>query len=135
MDAIVPPERGGSCREGNGTDRVCGWPIERQEFPSCDRNLAQLKDAGDLGPAFSTITVDGTTGIVVGPADEGQVDIYTSDITVVVFAPSQDEALKVASALAPMNGSASLTADGNLPSPSPGALAGTLGCPGVKTPP
>jgi hypothetical protein len=120
----------GKCVDSGGSEVGCTWPIEIQEFPSCDRNLAQLADA-----PTSLITVDGTSAIDVSSQDGGQLEIYTSNITIAIFAPTKDDALKVASTLTPLNKSAVLTEKGDLPPAAVGALAGKLGCPGVNVAP
>lgn len=120
----------GQCVDSPGSEAVCGWPVEIQEFPSCDRNFAQLND-----PTIPFVTVDGTTGIDVGRQDGGQIEIYTSSITIAIFAPTKDVALQVAAELMPLNASAVLTPTGDLPPADAGALQGKLGCPGVNVPP
>jgi hypothetical protein len=98
----------------------CSDEIQVQIWPACLRNLSLYGGPGPAGLAHRR-------GV---PIRLGPVEIYTGDITIVIFA-NRETAYRVVDALKPVNQLAVDAGAGlgkNLPPPVPGALAGKLRC-------
>jgi Tol biopolymer transport system component len=103
-------------RSGQG----CSDEVQIQVYPSCIRNLSLYGGPGPAGLAHRR-------GV---PIRLGPFEVYTGDITIVIFA-NRETAYRVVDALQPVNRLAIDAGAGlgrNLPPPVPGALAGKLRC-------
>jgi hypothetical protein len=105
----------------------CAPPIEIQVWPACARNLSMYSESVPGG--FQPTTVRGVAGAFL---DEGRrLELQTGNVTVVIFATSHDQALRVASALRGLN--RALAAGQRLPPPVAGALSGGATCPAASS--
>jgi Tol biopolymer transport system component len=98
----------------------CSDQIQVQIWPACLRNLSLYGGPGPAGLAHRRDV----------PIRLGPFEVYTGDVTIVIFA-KRDTAYRVVDALKPVNQLAVDAGAGlgkNLPSPVPGALAGKLRC-------
>jgi hypothetical protein len=111
----------GTCTPTSETG--CAPPIEVQVWPACVRNLSMYGSPG--APATESTTVRGAPAAFLENGE--RLEIQTGTVTIVIFASSRDEALRIASALRGLN--AAVAAGRPLPAPANGALAGTLSCP------
>jgi hypothetical protein len=113
----------GRCETG-GEDG-CLPPLEIQIWPACDRNLAsyRLTPAGDSLP-HEDLTVRGVPAAFF--SDDARLELYTGDVTVVIFGQDRDQLLRAADALRGVNNDASVAAD--LEPPVAGAREGDAKC-------
>ncbi|MDP9317482.1 MAG: hypothetical protein M3O94_00095 [Actinomycetota bacterium] len=98
----------------------CSDEIQIQIWPTCLRNLSLSGGPGYAGLAHRR-------GV---PFRLGPFEVYTGDVTIVIFA-NRETAYRVVDALKPVNQLAVDAGAGsgkNLPPPVPGALAGKLRC-------
>jgi Tol biopolymer transport system component len=103
-------------RSGTG----CSDEVQVQIWPACLRNLSLYGGPGPAGLAHRR-------GV---PIRLGPFEVYTGDVTIVIFA-NRETAYRVVDALEPVNKLAIDAGAGlgkNLPPPVPGALAGKLRC-------
>ena len=107
------------------SDSGCAPPLQIQVWPACERTLSSysLTPAGDPFPHERT-TVRGVPAAFF--EDGGRLELYSSDVTIVIFGLGKEHVRRAAEALQPVNTAAS--AARNLPSPVPGALEGKLEC-------
>ncbi len=99
----------------------CSEEVQIQVYPSCVRNLSLYGGRGSSGLVHRR-------GV---PIKLGPFEVYTGDITIVIFA-KRETANRVVDALKPVNQLAIDAVAGlgdKLPPPVPGALAGKLHCP------
>jgi Tol biopolymer transport system component len=104
--------------ERSGQD--CSDQVQIQVYPACVRNLSLYGGPGPAGLAHRR-------GV---PIRQGPFEVYTGDVTIVIFA-DRNTAYRVVDALEPVNQLAVAAGAGlgkNLPPPVPGALAGKLRC-------
>jgi hypothetical protein len=103
----------------------CAPPVEVQVWPACRRSLADytLTPAGDPLPHEASIV----RGVPAAYFEDGlRLELYTGDVTVVVFGLDRTHVDRAAAALRAVN---ALASDRRLlPPPVPGALAGTAPC-------
>jgi hypothetical protein len=103
----------------------CPPPLEVQVWPACQRALADyaLTPAGDPVPHRMTRV----RGVPAASFERGlRLELYTGDVTVVIFGLSRQSVLRAAAALHATNGLASDRA--TLPQPVRGAMQGHLRC-------
>jgi hypothetical protein len=104
------------------SDSGCAPPLQIQVWPACERNLS-------VYPTDDWFKIERTTvrGVPAAFFEEGaRLEVYSGDVTIVVFGLGKEHVRRAAEALQPVNMAAS--AAHNLPSPRPGALEGRLGC-------
>ena len=109
------------------SDAGCPAPLEIQVWPACERNLSSysLTPAGDPLP-HERLSV---RGVPAAFFEEGQrLEIYTGSVSVVLFGQGKAQLLRAAHELRGANASAEVSADGDLPAPTAGALEGQLAC-------
>jgi len=105
-------------------DLGCAPPVEVQVWPACIRNPSLYKSSQPGAPTPENTTA---RGVPAAFFEGGQrLEIQTGTSTVVVFASTRDDALRVASALRGVN--VPVQAAAPLPEPATGALTGTLRC-------
>ena len=110
----------GDCRAESDTG--CAPPLQVQVWPACERNLS-------VYPTDDWFDVERTTvrGVPAAFFENGaRLELYTGDVTIVIFGLGRQHVVQAAEALQPANSRAS--AARNLPSPRAGALEGRLGC-------
>ena len=103
----------------------CPPPLEVQVWPACQRALADyaLTPAGDPVPHRMTRV----RGVPAASFERGlRLELYTGDVTVVIFGLAKHSVLRAAAALHAANGLASDRA--TLPQPVRGAMQGHLRC-------
>jgi hypothetical protein len=132
--ALPPPVRRnlvtrmyGRCEAADGEG--CAPPLEVQTWPACERNLALYhrypSPDGDPVP-YTEAEVRGVPAAIF---DEGRrIEVYTGDVTVVIFADTPPLARRAAASLRGSMHGAPLQADEPLPAPMAGALEGKLPC-------
>lgn len=115
----------GDCRVE--ADYGCAPPIEVQISPACERSVA---DYDDTAP----IKLEERRG-VPSATFPNQIELYTDDATVVIFASNLSQAERVAAAVQPMSRDEApatfppeTTPTENLPNPVAGAVDGQLRC-------
>ena len=112
----------GDCRATE--DVGCAPPAEIQVWPACSRNLSLYTGArGDAPrPELSTVR-----GVPAGLFEGGRrLELQTGTSTVVVFARTRGEVLRIAAGLRGVN--VPVRAGERLPVPARGAVEGTLAC-------
>jgi hypothetical protein len=103
----------------------CPPPVEVQVWPACARSLADyaLTPSGEPLPHEASMV----RGVPAAYFEDGlRLELYTGDVTVVVFGLDRSHVDRAAAALRPVNALASPAR--LLPPPAAGALAGTLTC-------
>ena len=103
----------------------CPPPLEVQVWPACERALADyaLTPAGDPVPHHMTRV----RGVPAASFERGlRLELYTGEVTVVIFGLARQPVLRAATALRAANALASDRA--TLPQPVPGAMRGHLRC-------
>jgi hypothetical protein len=103
----------------------CPPPLEVQIWPACERSLADyaLTPAGD--PLAHRVTF--VRGVPAALFERGlRLELYTEDVTIVVFGLTQQAVLHAAAGLRAANALGSERS--TLPPPLPGAMAGRLRC-------
>jgi hypothetical protein len=103
----------------------CPPPLEVQVWPACERSLGDytLTPAGDPVPHRMT----SVRGVPAAFFERGlRLELYTGNVTVVIFGLSKQLVLRAAGALAAANALASDRA--TLPRPVRGAMSGRLPC-------
>jgi hypothetical protein len=116
----------------DASDGGCALPLEIQTWPACDRNFADF----DFLPGLFPRPPIGRLRGVPSARFEGstRVELYTGDVTVVVFADTPGRATRAAAALATTPESPLLVASGApLPAAVKGHLRRALFC-GVRAP-
>jgi hypothetical protein len=106
-------------------EQGCPPPLEVQIWPACLRSLADYS----LTPAGPPLEHEPTIvrGVPAAFFDQGlRLELYTGDVTVVVFGLERAQIQRAAAALRGVNAFASSAP--MLPPPVAGALAGTLRC-------
>jgi hypothetical protein len=107
------------------SEQGCPPPLEVQIWPACVRSLADysLTPAGAPLPHESTMV----RGVPAALFEEGlRLELYTGDVTIVVFGLERAQIQRAAAALRAANALASSAP--MLPPPVAGAIAGTLRC-------
>jgi hypothetical protein len=90
----------GDCLAGD--ERGCAPPAEIQVWPACRRTLALYDLAASGAPALENATIRGVPAAFV---DGGtQLELETDGATVVVFAGSRAQAIRIAKALRSVDG-------------------------------
>lgn len=118
----------GTCKPEKGATG-CAPPLEVQTWPACERNLSLYRRYP--GPNGEVIPYERTTvrGVPAAVFEDGtRIEVYTADVTVVIFADSAERARRAASSLGGQVGSLRVDAQQALPQPVPGALTGELSC-------
>lgn len=111
----------GDCTPADDTG--CPPPVEVQVWPACRRNLHLYKGGRSGTPLPERTTVRGAPAAFL--EDGLRLELQASRSTIVVFAGSRAQVLRVARALREVGKSA----DGaDLTPPAPGAVEGTLPC-------
>lgn len=107
------------------SDSGCAPPLQIQVWPACERTLSSysLTPAGDPFP-HEDATIRGVPAAFY--EDGGRLELYSGDVTIVIFGQGREHVRRAAEALQPVNAAAS--AARNLPRPLPGALEGRLPC-------
>jgi len=103
----------------------CPPPIEVQVWPACERSFADysLTPAGDQLPYEPAIV----RGVPAAWFEDGlRLELYSGDVTIVIFGLDRPQIGRAASALRGLNAAASRAR--MLPPPVAGATAGTLAC-------
>jgi hypothetical protein len=127
----------GTCTPaGTGNEWGCPDPVQIQIWPACDRTLADYPKSGTYGQSYSESQTLGVPSAVFDEGDGSRLELYTGDVTIVIWAPSLAEEQKVAANLSPANKLAvdaggTVGPDGSylaLPAPVDGALTGQLAC-------
>jgi hypothetical protein len=106
-------------------EQGCPPPLEIQVWPACERSIADysLTPTGDPLPHESTFV----RGAPAAWFEDGlRLEVYSGDVTVVVFGVDHAQIGRAAAALRAVNAAASQAR--MLPPPARGALAGTLAC-------
>jgi hypothetical protein len=118
----------GSCKAKEG-DASCAPPVEIQTWPACERNLSLYhrypSPDGEVVP-YKRTTVRGAPAAIF--EDGSRIEVYTGNVTVVIFADSPQRAERAAASLRGRLQSIAVRATGELPQPSRGALEGELAC-------
>jgi hypothetical protein len=113
----------GDCDPAEGG---CAFPLVVQVWPACERNLSTYR----LSPGGSPLPHerDMIRGVPAAWFGDTRLELYSGDVTIVLF--SLDEVLlaRAAQALVPANELATLEPDGALPPPAIGAMEGDLQC-------
>jgi hypothetical protein len=112
----------GDCDASEGR---CAPPLNIQIWPACERNLASYEFDGEPYPN-EPLTVRDTRAAFFGSDGDARVEVYTGDVTVVVFGDEKEQLLRAAGTLRQANGAVRST--DVLPPPIPGALQGNLSC-------
>jgi hypothetical protein len=128
----------GSCTvPKDSTEGGCADPLQIQIWPACDRSIADYPKPGSFGFDYTRTTLlDVPAALVDEGGGDGRVELYTGAVTLVIFAPSTDDAVAASKALKPINQLArdaggTVGSDGymtSLPPPVDGAMDGTLTC-------
>lgn len=101
-------------------------PVEVQTWPGCERTLSN-DGYGDRS-SYDRIQVRGVPA-AIDKFGFGELELYTGEVTVVIFANRRGQALRFARTLRSAPRSHQQTGDDeNLPSPLPGHMAGRLLC-------
>lgn len=119
----------GTCKQPTETEGGCADPISVQSFPACERNLSLYKRYPAPDGTVYPYDMTRIRGVPAAIFDDGdRIEVYTGDVTVVVW--GQDPALveKAAKSLRGLHGRTDVTASDHLPDPAPGALTGDLAC-------
>jgi hypothetical protein len=106
-------------------DLGCPFPIEVQVWPACERSRADyaLTPEGDALPSEDLRV----RGVPAAFYEEGlRLELYSGDVTVVIFGLEREQTMRAARALKGVNGA--LGRGENLPPPAAGALEGELDC-------
>jgi hypothetical protein len=112
----------GDCKAS--ADTGCQPPYEVQTWTACLRNESLYRD--DV-VKDTRQTLFGDAPVLEFP--DGHVEVYSGTVTVAIFAPSADLALKAAESLVPANDKAdSLFTGTGMVAPAPGAVDGQLTC-------
>lgn len=106
-------------------DTGCMPPLQVQVWPACDRTRSDYT----TGPAMEALprTDVNLRGVPGAWFEDGRLEVYTGDITIVIFADSPNRALTAAEGLRDLN-RPSIDARESLTPPIDGALEGTLSC-------
>jgi hypothetical protein len=115
----------GGCYVPIGQEGGCALPVEIQIWPACERNLSLYPIAEQVDD-LSEIPLDDVRGAPAFTVPEGHVDIYTSDVTIVVFGDAQ-YLDGVFSELRSVDGE--IDPNQSLPTPIEGHLEGKAPCP------
>lgn len=124
----------GDCQPGG--DGGCPAPLEIQVWPACERNRSSLQLVPDIdgsGPAEAVPYPREDVEVRSIPAafyDQAtRLELYTGEVTVVLFGSSREQLLEAADKLEGATASvASVSPREELPAPAAGALEGKLGC-------
>jgi hypothetical protein len=119
----------GNCDPSDGG---CALPLEIQTWPACDRSFA---DYDFLPGLFPRPPIGRLRGVPSARFEGGtRLELYTGDVTVVVFADARGRAARAAAALATTPESPLRVASGSpLPAAVEGHLRGSLFC-GLRRP-
>ena len=116
-----------------GPDAGCPAPLEVQVWPACERTRADYQltpDPDGAGPKHAVPLPRKDLWVRGVPASffEGgaRLELYTGDVTVVLFGSSSAQLLRAAQSIRGIN--RPLARDSPLPPPVPGALSGRLPC-------
>lgn len=104
-------------------DAGCAPPVEVQVWPACHRNLHLYESMRPGSSSPEPTIVRGTPGAFL--EDGLRLELQASRSTIVVFAGSRAQVLRVARALREVGKSDD---GGRLPPPDPGAVEGRLRC-------
>lgn len=124
----------GDCDASQGS---CAFPLEVQVWPACERHRSSYELAPGEPYPYEALDV---RGVPAGLYDDGQrLELYTGEVTVVLFGDSAERLLRAAAVLRSPGGGAPgasgaagpVDAAGDLPPPAPGALDGRLACTGA----
>lgn len=113
----------GDCKAES--DSGCAPPLQIQVWPACERTLSSYS----LTPAGDPLPHDDTTvrGVPAAFFEEGgRLEVYTGEVTIVLFGQDRGQLLRAAAALRAENGG--VGPDAKLPAPAAGALEGKLEC-------
>jgi hypothetical protein len=130
----------GSCTvepdpETGYVDGGCAPPVEIQTWPACERTLADLGQEGPEPGERSDLT---ELRGVPAARDDGRIELYTGDATIVIHANGPALSKRAVSALQaepadvpPFDAATTITTAGDdLPPPARGTLRGELSCAG-----
>jgi hypothetical protein len=124
----------GDCEPGG--DGGCAASLEIQVWPACERNRSSLQLVPDIdgsGPAQAVPYPREDAEVRGVPAafydNATRLELYTGEVTVVLFGRSRDQLLNAADMLEGASGTVvAVSATEELPAPEAGALAGKLAC-------
>lgn len=112
-----------------GEDGGCAKPVQVHSWPACDRYLSLWdtgEEPGSVSGSLKRFALGDALGVIV---DAGQVAVFSGDSTIDVWAPTTDDAIRIARSLQPLNGLArAMVSEDGLPAPAPGALEGKSEC-------
>jgi hypothetical protein len=104
-------------------DAGCAPGLEVQVFPVCDRNLSLYQGNPVVNPKRLKVR-----GVPAAYFDgDIRLELYTGDVTIVIFGLSKERVMQAAEALRSARGGAT-PSGADLPDPVPGALTGKLKC-------
>jgi hypothetical protein len=123
----------GSCESTSQEESGCNPPVQVIVFPACERNFSLYErfptPDGKIAIAYEDVEINGVPGIDVDEGGLHRLELYTGDVTIVVYSLADDRRFEIARSLRPINEKARVAADaGGLPPPVPGAVEGTLTC-------
>lgn len=107
----------------------CAPPLQIQIWPACDRSLQDYYFNSTDGHPVVEYELTSVRGVPAARFADGMMEIYTGNVTVVVFADEEAlrreaiENLRGANALA-----GGISPGENLPAPVAGAMSGELTC-------
>jgi hypothetical protein len=112
----------GRCSAGD--DAGCMPPLEVQIWPACERNLSSysMTPVGDP-PPHENLSLRGVPAALF---EDPRLEVYTGNVTIVLFGHERQELLRTADALRGVNNDVGTGVE--LPAPAPGALEGKLQC-------
>ncbi|MGH3031467.1 MAG: hypothetical protein ACRDNE_12045 [Gaiellaceae bacterium] len=107
------------------SDAGCAPPLQVQVWRACERNLPSYSrtPAGDPLP-HEKVRVRGVPAAFFEGG--GRLELYTGDVSVVLFGEGRDQLLRAAGALRGAN--VEIASEVDLPPPADGALEGRLRC-------
>jgi hypothetical protein len=107
-------------------DSSCAPPFEVQTQPACDHNLSDYMLGGAFSIGAHRLSLRGVPAIsVIG---DPRIELYTGDVSVVVFADTHAQARRAVAALQRAPAFRAGAAAGRLPAPVRGHLTGELNC-------
>lgn len=117
----------GDCQPDPRQDEPsCSPPLEVQTFPACDRNLSLYGLGGGLSIGAHRLRLRGVPAISV--VEDSRLELFTGDVTVVIFADSRAQARRAAAVLERAPADRAVASAETLPPPVPGHLTGRLDC-------
>jgi hypothetical protein len=113
----------GECNTSN-TDTGCFPPLEVQIWPACGRNRAMYQMGPESPYPREDLTLRGVPAAFFDM--DSRLELYTGDVTVVLFGSQRQQLLSAATGLQAVDGTVAV--GDPLPEPVAGALEGELDC-------